>query len=228
MALLGQFRVSSDKDGVLTIEEMKNQRGELKKWREMAPLVYRDINGPEEIEFRRDQSGIVREMLPYPAIFEGERVPWYANKRVITPIIGGNLVLVLLTVLLWPVAVVVRKRYQRPLFTAKSDRVLYFVARMVCLGELILISAPMIAFSRALENIVILGDAIDPWLRALHFFGWGLMAGLVLLVVTAFRFVRLPDHGLWFRAHSILLAIGGIAFGLFCWQYHLLDLSVKF
>jgi hypothetical protein len=65
-------------------------------------------------------------------------------------------------------------------------------------------------------------------LRALHIFGWALMAGLVLLVITAIRFARLPGHGLWFRAHAILLAIGGIAFGLFCWQYHLLETSVKF
>ena len=47
------------------------------------------------------------------------------------------------------------------------------------------------------------------------------------LIIAAIRFVRLPGHGLWFRAHAILLAIGGIAFGLFAWQYHLLDASLK-
>lgn len=228
LGLLGQFRVSSDKDGVLTIEGMKNQRGELKKWKEIAPLIYSEIDGPEKIAFRRDASGAVHEMLPFPAIYEGQRVSWYANKRLINPIIGGNLVLALLTVLLWPVAVVVRKRYQRPLFTAKSDRVLYFLSRVICLCEVLFILVPVIAFSRGLENIVIFGDAIDPWLRALHIFGWVLMAGLVLLVITAVRFARLPGHGLWFRTHAILLAVGGIAFGLFCWQYHLLDTSLKF
>jgi uncharacterized membrane protein len=54
------------------------------------------------------------------------------------------------------------------------------------------------------------------------------MAGIVLLIIAAVRFVRLPEHGLWFRAHAILLAIGGIAFGLFAWQYHFLDASLKF
>ena len=228
LALLGQFRVSSDKDGVLTIEGTKNQRGELKKWREVAPLVYSEIDEAEKIAFRRDPSGPVREMLPFPAIYQGQRVPWYANKRVINPVVGGNLALSLLTVLLWPVAVIVRKRFQRPLFTAKSDGILYFLSRVICLCELLFILIPAIAFSRGVENIVIFGDAIDPWLRALHIFGWILMAGLVLLVIAAVRFAKLPGHGLWFRAHAILLAVGGIAFGLFCWQYHLLDMSVKF
>jgi hypothetical protein len=51
---------------------------------------------------------------------------------------------------------------------------------------------------------------------------------VVLLIIATVRFVRLPGHGLWFRAHAILLAIGGIAFGVFAWQYHFLDASLKF
>jgi CubicO group peptidase (beta-lactamase class C family) len=228
LALFDQFDVSSDKDGILKIEGMKNQDGELKQWKEIAPLVYAEVGGPERIAFRRDSSGRVREMLPFPAIYEGQRVPWYASKTFIGLVIGGNLLLALLTVLLWPVAVVIRKRYQRPLFTMKSDRVLFLLSRIVCLGELIFILAPVITFSQGLEHIVILGDAINPWLRTLHIFGWLLMAGVVLLVIAAIRFVRLPGHGLWFRAHAILLAIGGIAFAVFAWQYHLLDASLRF
>jgi hypothetical protein len=75
---------------------------------------------------------------------------------------------------------------------------------------------------------VILGDVINPWLQALHIFGWIVMAGIVVLIVAAVRFVSLPAHGLWFRAHAILLAIGGIAFGVFAWQYHLLGTSLRF
>src|SRR5438067_3763946 len=142
-ALLSQFRVSSDKDGVLTVEGEKNQRGELKKWKEVAPLVYSEIDGLETIAFRRDASGTVREMLPFPAVFEGQRVPWYASKTFVGLVIGGNLVLVLLTVLLWPAAVLIRKKYDRPLFSGKTDRVVYLVSRLVCVGELIFIVAPL-------------------------------------------------------------------------------------
>jgi uncharacterized membrane protein len=65
-------------------------------------------------------------------------------------------------------------------------------------------------------------------LQALHVFAWAVMAGILLLAITAIRFSRLRSHGFWFRTHAILLAIGGIAFGLFVWQYHLLDMSLKF
>jgi CubicO group peptidase (beta-lactamase class C family) len=228
LALADQSKVTSDKDGVLQIEGMKNQSGELKRWREIAPLVYREIDGLERIGFRRDASGAVGEMLPFPAIYEGQRVPWYATKSFIGVLIGGSLLLAILTVLLWPVAVIIRKRYQRPLFSTKSDRVLYFLSRIVCLGEVLFVLAPIVVLSQGLEHIVILGDAINPWLHAFRIIGWILIAGAVLLIVAAVRFVRLPGHGLWFRAHAILLAIGGIAFGLFAWQYNLLDASLKF
>jgi CubicO group peptidase (beta-lactamase class C family) len=228
VALLDQFRVSSDKDGTLSVEGNKNQSGELKKWKEIAPLVYNEVDGSERIAFRSDASGKVHEMLPFPAIYEGQRVPWYSSKTFAGVAIGGSLLLALLTVLLWPVAVLIRRRYQRPLFTTKSDRLLYFLSRIVCLGELVFILGPIIAFSEGLEHIVIFGDAINPWLRAFHIFGWFLMAGVIVLVVAAIRFVRLPAHGLWFRIHASLLAIGGMAFGVFAWQYHLLDASLKF
>ena len=228
LALADQSKVSSDKEGVLQIEGMKNQSGELKRWREVAPLVYREIDGLERIGFRRDASGAIGEMLPFPAIYAGQRVPWYVSKSVIGLLIGGSLVLALLTVLLWPVAVVIRKRYQRPLFNTKSDRVLYFFSRIICLGEVLFVLAPIVVLSQGLEHIVILGDAINPWLQAFHIVGWILIAGVILLIVAAFRFAGLPGHGLWFRGHAILLAIGGIVFGLFAWQYHLLDASLKF
>jgi CubicO group peptidase (beta-lactamase class C family) len=228
LALLDQFSVTSDKEGVVRVEGMKNQSGDLKRWREIAPLIYREVDGLEKIGFRRNASGFVDELLPFPAIYEGQRVPWYASKVFVGVLVGGSLLLALLTVLLWPVAAIIRKRYQRPLFDTKSNRLLYFFSRIVCLGQVIFVLAPIIMFSQGLEHIVILGDAINPWLQAFHVTGWILIAGMVLLIITAVRFVRLPGHGFWFRAHAILLAIGGIAFGLFAWQFHLLDGSVRF
>jgi CubicO group peptidase (beta-lactamase class C family) len=228
VALASQFSVRSDKEGVLQIEGMKNQSGELQRWREIAPLVYREIDGLERLCFRRNPSGAVAEILPFPAIYEGQRIPWYASKIFIGLLIGGSLLLALLTVLLWPVAVMIRKRYQRPLFNTKTDRVLYFLTRIVCLAEVVFVLTPIVALSQGLEHIVILGDAINPWLQAFHVIGWMLLAGVVLLITAAVRFVRLPGHGLWFRAHAILLAIGGIVFGVFAWQYHFLDASLKF
>ena len=44
----------------------------------------------KEFAFRRDASGTVGEMLPFPAIYEGQRVPWYASKTFVGLVIGGK------------------------------------------------------------------------------------------------------------------------------------------
>src|SRR5262245_52768457 len=49
LALADQSKVSSDKEGILQIEGMKNQSGELKRWLEVGPLVYREVDGLERI-----------------------------------------------------------------------------------------------------------------------------------------------------------------------------------
>src|SRR5207244_8249685 len=115
-----------DKNGVLQIEGMKNQSGELKRWREIAPLIYREIDGLERIGFRRDASGAVGEMLPFPAIYEGQRVPWYASKIFIGLLIGGNLLLALFTVLLCPVWVMICIRYMYPILRSTRSNVLLY------------------------------------------------------------------------------------------------------
>ena len=228
LALADQFKVSSDEKGVLRIEGMKNQSGELQRWSEIAPLVYREVDGLEKISFGRDASGNIAEIFPFPAIYQGQRVPWHRSKTFVGFLVGGSLLLALLTVVLWPVAVIIRNRYHRPLFDTKRDRVLYVLSRVVCFAEVLFFLAPILTLSQGLEHVVILGDAINPWLQTFHVVGWALIAGIVLLVFAAVLFLRLPGHGFWFRAHAILLAIGGIVFGLFAWQYHFLDASQKF
>src|SRR5437588_4661046 len=61
-AVLGQTSVSSDQNGILTIEGVQSPRGGLKKWREIGPLVYREVDGPDLIAFRRNPNGLVTDM----------------------------------------------------------------------------------------------------------------------------------------------------------------------
>jgi hypothetical protein len=101
---------------------MKNQSGELKRWREIAPLVYREIDGLERLAFRRDASGRCREMLPFPAIYEGQRVPWYASKIFIGLLIGGSLLARAPHCVAVASRVIIANDISGPLFSTKSDR----------------------------------------------------------------------------------------------------------
>ena len=226
-AILGQYAVRSDEKGVLTIEGNKNLRGSLKRWREIGPLLYHEVDGPDLIAFRRNGDGAVTELLSSPITIE-QRVTGFASKTVILPLIGGSLALLVATLLLWPVAALIRKRYARPLALSPRDRFLFRLSRVVCLleiGFLALVAFPM---SRADTNVSYIGDGLNPWLTASHLVGWLAALGLIVLAVAALRFWKSPGFGWWGRIHATLLFLASIAFMSFAWYAHLLAPSLKF
>jgi hypothetical protein len=190
-------------------------------------LIYDEVDGPGVIALRRDASGEVNELLPQLPVFEFQRVPWHESKNLIYPILEVALGLPILTVLCWPVALVVRKRYHRPLFTTARDRVIYFLSRVVCFLELGYVVILGVLLSRARENVSLLGDGLDPWLKLLHILGWSI-AAIIVLIISAARFWKTRGLGWWPRTHATLLVLSGVAFILIAWHWHLLDASTKF
>ena len=226
--LLGQISVRSDQNGVLTIDGLQNPRGGLKQWREIGPLVYREVDGPDMIAFRQNANGIVTEMLPSMPIQLAQRVSGLGNKKVLLPVVGASLTLLVLTLLLWPVAALVRKRYGRPLFTNTGDRVWYLIIRVVCLLQIVFVTLIVLPLSLADKNIGFLGDGIDPWLTTGHILGWVATAGLAVMAFVAVRFGRVASLGWWARVHTSLLFLASAIFLLFAWWTHLLSPSLKF
>ena len=226
-AILGQYAVRSDEKGILTIEGNKNLRGSLKRWREIGPLLYHEIDGPDLIAFRRNENGVVTELLSSPVTLE-QRVTGFASKTLILPLIGGSLALLIATVLLWPVAALIRKRYARPLPLSPRDRLLFRLSRVVCILEIGFIALVGLPMSRADTNVSYIGDGLNPWLTASHITGWLAALGLIVLAITALRFWKTPDLGWWARVHAALLLLASVAFMSFAWYGHLLSPSLKF
>ena len=226
-AILGQYAVRSDEKGVLTIEENKNWRGSLKRWREIGPLLYHEMDGPDTIAFRRNENGVVTELLSSPITIE-QRVTGLASKTVVLPLVGGSLALLIATLLLWPVAALIRKRYARPLPLSPRDRWLFRLSRFVCFLEIGFLALVGLPISRADTDVSYIGDGLNPWLTACHLTGWLAALGLIVLAVAALRFWKSPDFGWWGRTHATLLFLASTAFMAFAWYAQLLTPSLKF
>jgi Beta-lactamase len=227
-SLLGQQAVTTDREGVLTIEDAKNLRGQPKRWQEVAPFVYHEINGVDRVAFRRDEKGKVVDLLPNVPIYLGQRVPAWRSKSLLLPLVGGSLAFMELTVLFWPVAAFVRKRCGRSLLPDSRSRVLFVLSRVACLLWLGMIAAIAIPLARVDEDIAFLGNKIDPWLMTSHIFGWLAAAGVLILILTAIRFWRMSGIGWWTRVHATLLMFAAVTFLCFAWQWHMLSPSLNF
>jgi len=226
-AILGQYAVRSDEKGILALEGNKNLRGSLKRWCEIGPLLYHEVDGPDMIAFRRNENGAVTELVSSPVTLE-QRVTGLATKTLMLPLIGGSLALLIATVLLWPVAAVIRKRYARPLPLSPRNRLLFLFSRIVCILEISCIALVGLPMSRTDTNISYIGDGVNPWLTAAHMTGWLAAVGLIVLAIAALRFWKTPDLGWWARVHATLLLLASVAFISFAWYGHLLSPSLKF
>jgi CubicO group peptidase (beta-lactamase class C family) len=227
-ALLGELSVRPSGDGTINIDASKNQRGQVRRWRETAPLVFQEVNGPEKLAFLRDASGRVTDLLPQPPIVQATRTMWYDSKSFLLLLVGASVGLIVLTLLLWPVAALVRRRYSRRLFDGARGRGLFVISRLVCLCVALWVLTAVILTNRVSTDISLLGNAINGWLTILHLLGWATALGTVFVVIAAVRFARTRELGLWMRAHTALLALALIVFVWFTWHSHLLDPSLKF
>ena len=227
-AVLGQTAVNSDEKGMLTIEGMQSPRGGLKRWREIGPMVYRETDGPEVIAFRRNANGLVTDLLPAMPIQLAQRVTGLANKKVLVPILAVSGAVIVLTLLLWPIAAIVRRHYGRPLFRSGTDRLLYVASRFVCLLQVVFVILILFPLSMADKNIAFLGDGLDPWLRTAHVLGWIAAAGLIVIGFAAIKSWRTPGLGWWARVHATLLLLASAVFISFAAWTHLLSPSLRF
>ena len=94
--------------------EMNDANGKPKRWREVAPMTFRDINGQDSLIFKPDHNGRIQLILPCPfAVYQ--RVGLWENSRILLPIAGLSLFIMLLTLLLGFIAWLVRRHYGQPL-----------------------------------------------------------------------------------------------------------------
>ena len=113
-AMDDNVQVTPDENGTIKIEPFKGFNGQLKKWQEIAPLVYRSVNGQDLVAFRLDDHGKMQLVLNFPAVVM-QRVPWYANSDFYQLWILAVLIVLGLTVLCWPLAAILRKHYRQRL-----------------------------------------------------------------------------------------------------------------
>lgn len=108
--LVGQVEVGVNEDGGLVIPSLTRQDGSPRVWDEVAPFVWRDRGGHDRIAVQVADGRIVRWSYSLVAPFMAfERVPAWRSAGWLMPALYAALAVLLLTVILWPTAWLVRR-----------------------------------------------------------------------------------------------------------------------
>jgi CubicO group peptidase (beta-lactamase class C family) len=99
MALLAVFRVDVNDDNTLTVSIGSGSR----RYVEVEPLVYRDLDGQGKLVFQEDKDGHIAYLFPAdaPAV-SAVRRQWYELRIVHLGLAGGCLVLFASALFIWP------------------------------------------------------------------------------------------------------------------------------
>lgn len=207
--------VVSNSDGTISVSTSKNLSGGLRRYREIAPFVWRDIEGHDRIAAIVQDRRIIRfSSDEYSPFLVMDAVPWWRSAALLKPIAIFGLFVIFLTVASWPISALVRRHYGA---TLSTEGALSRARRLVHLTSALAVAAVagwlwIVSVILSPTDIYFLGNdkaqiyGIE--LLTLVGFAGGIAASLYNLFVTW----RMPAK--WFaRFWSILLALS--MFGLF-------------
>jgi len=185
--MLGELRVSGTPDGKIIADAFKDFSGRPKKFSEIAPLVYREVDGQDKLAFKRDASGRLQLAIDYPfMVFD--RVGWLQNKVFNYVALGSSLGIMVLALILWPLNGLLRKHYRKKLTLSSRDRRLRIVTRVICAIDVLFVVLLAVVLTAGDGATALNG--IDGRLHALQVLGLIGAIGALVVVINAVRTLR--------------------------------------
>ncbi len=211
--------------GDIKVDALKDFNGEVKKWQEIGPLVYRAVNGQERIAFRRDERGRLQLVPNFPAVVY-QRVSLLQDKKFNLPLLIGCLVIMALTLLFWPVGAMIRRHYHQRLELDAGQRRARLWIRLVCALDIIFVVAMIQAFSTTEAGS--LSEKLDLHLNLIQAVGVLGALGTVLVLIACLRSWRDRNLWVWAKVWNFLVLAACLGFTWFVLYWNLLDFSKNY
>ncbi|MCI0350285.1 MAG: beta-lactamase family protein [Acidobacteriales bacterium] len=225
--VLSEAVVTAKPDGSLEIDPFKSANGKLRTWRPVGPFEYRDDDRQDRLLFKRDDSGKMVMVVYFPILIF-EAVSGTRSKQINLLLVGASVGLLALTVLLWPVAAVVRRRHQTVLPLSRKQNRVRVVARLACLLNVIAFAAWVGTLLYMFNNIGTASSAFDGRLHLLQALVLVGVLATPLLFAYAYIAWKTPEIGLFQKLLESLVALAGIGFIWSVVNWHVLSFGLRY
>jgi len=228
LAVLGEASVSANEDGTIVVDALTETNGKPKRWREVAPMTFRDVRGQDSLIFKPDQNGRMQLILPYP-FMAFERVGFWENGKILLPVLGLSLFIMLLTLVLWFVAWLVRRHYGSKLELAKWEWRRRLAVRIVFALNLIFIAALLGFVTYAsLGHFELLSDRGNIWIWLIQIIGVLGAVGTLVVFYNAVHAWMNKRNRIWGKLQATVFALACLGFLWFVFAGNLLSFSSNF
>ncbi|HET7301226.1 MAG TPA: serine hydrolase domain-containing protein [Oleiagrimonas sp.] len=227
--LLSQVHVTAAPDGTLSVSMLTDDAGQPLHWREVAPLHYRQVNGPDRLVFVTDADGDIRywttDYIPPIEVFQP--VPAAMSLGSVGPLLGLSTLVMLVTVLTWGLGRWLRRHYRATL--PAGLRRTRLLSRLGALALFVVVVGWIVLIGNIGANPkLLLHGTAAPWMMLLYVLGVVALLGVVAIVVHAWRSWRAGSRTWWVRGGETLLALAAIYMGWFILAFGLVSFSTRF
>jgi CubicO group peptidase (beta-lactamase class C family) len=229
MYLFGQTGVVANPDGTITVPFLRGLDDQPKKWREIAPFVWRDVQGEDRLAAKVENGRVVMFSTDQVSPFLWfQRVPWWKSSAWLTPALVVSLLSMTATALLWPIAALTRRRYGTSLPLSGRDAWAYRGVRLASLAIVAVMGAWGATIASGMMNLASFTSQRDGWILSLQGLTFLTFVGGLLVALWHVRMTWARRAGWFGKVWSIVL---GLAFVVMLWiaiVFNLMALSVEY
>ena len=229
ITLLGQPTISSNGKGELIVSSLLGANGVPRRWVEIAPFVWRDVDSDDRLAAKVVDGKPVRWSMDFMSPFiVVDRAPAGMSAAWILPALYASLVILALTFLFWPVSWLVRRHHKTELAVAGRARQAYRATRVFAGLSLAVLIGWLLVVSVLFESVSRLNKSSDPLLWLLQIGGAIVFVGAV--IVSAWNvWLTFTDGRSWTRKlWNVLILLATLLILYIAFTFGLLSMSVNY
>jgi len=230
VALLSETKVGVDKNGYLVASAITDLSGSPRKWREVKPWIWQEVNGADYLQAVRNADGSVKmfSITPYAPIIEFLPAPPSLDAGWIFPVGGAALLIMLVAALSWPIVALVRRRYKYQADVSGRALTLHRAARGTAWLFLVLAVGWVLVISAVDKDLTALNGGLDIWMRLLQLILVIAIVGTLAAIWNAYNVARAPGRHLSATLWAGLIALAAAFLVWLCLDLGLLTASLQY
>lgn len=225
--LLEQIEAKVDKDGIVTVESLKDRAGNPKQWREVGPYVWREVGGKSRLAaVVKDGRVVALASDDFPAIMVLQPIPAGIRGPVAALSFCAAVLVLFIATFSWLIGPFIRLWHRRAFDLKGKAALAHRLVRLVCLADLVFLIGLLGVFTAFGVDATLASSLTDGWLTGLEVVGWLGLAGIAAVAWNVAVVFGDRARSLFAKGASLVILAACGVFAYFALSLHMLTFSL--
>ncbi len=227
--LFGAAKVGVNEDNTISVSMANDLSGAPTKWREIAPFVWRQVDGKQLLSAKVEDGKVTRfsfgEISPFMMF---DRESFSKSSGWLMPALVLAIVAMLLTALAWPVSALTRRHYRAPYVLSGTDAKTHRWVRIASAAAVVLLGVWGFTIISMFGNLALLQPKNDWIIWILQILSLVVFIGGAIVGVWNARTVLSSRRSWYAKLWAVILAVALLIALWVAWQFNLIAFDVNY